>query len=63
MGEQKPEAEDRLSKDVENGVGDDLSIDTGNAATIGDTPDTSEVRELSYIRNELTWDRWSRESR
>ena len=39
MSEQKPEAEDWLSKDIENGVGDDLGINTNNTSTISNTPD------------------------
>jgi hypothetical protein len=39
MSEEKPEAEDWLSKNIENGIGDDLSINTDNTSTISNTPD------------------------
>jgi hypothetical protein len=39
MCEQEPETKDRLSKDVQDGVSNDLSIDTPLASTITDTPD------------------------
>jgi hypothetical protein len=38
---QEPGTEDTLGKDIEHGVGDDLSVDADLASTIGDTPDTS----------------------
>lgn len=40
VSEQEPESEDGLRKDVEDGVGDDLSVDGGLAGTVGNTPDT-----------------------
>ncbi len=40
MGEQKPEAKDRLGKDIENGVGNDFGIESNKTPTIGNTPDT-----------------------
>lgn len=36
---QQPETEDRLSKDVQNGIGNNLAVDTDDASAIGDTPD------------------------
>ncbi len=39
MCEQKPETKDRLSEDVQDGISNDLSIDTPLASTITDTPD------------------------
>jgi len=39
VSEEEPEAEDGLGEDVEDGVRDDLSIDIGNASSIGNTPD------------------------
>jgi hypothetical protein len=42
MGEQEPEAEDRLGQDVENSVGNDLSIESDKAAAVSDTPDAVE---------------------
>ena len=40
MSEQEPEAEDRLSKDVEDSVNNNLLINVGNTTTTGNTPDT-----------------------
>jgi hypothetical protein len=40
MGEEEPEAKDRLGEDVKNSVRHDLSIETNETATIGNTPDT-----------------------
>jgi hypothetical protein len=40
VGNEQPEAEDRLGEDIENGVKDDLGVDADLAGTIGDTPDT-----------------------
>ena len=40
MGEEKPEAEDRLGKHIKDGIGDNLSINAGTAGAISDTPDT-----------------------
>lgn len=40
MGEEKPEAKDGLSENIEHSVADDFSIDTNDASTIGNTPDT-----------------------
>lgn len=40
VAEKKPHAEDGLGKDVEDSVGNDLSVDGGLAGSIGDTPDT-----------------------
>jgi len=39
MGEEEPEAEDWLGKDVENGIADDLGINTDDVAALGETPD------------------------
>ena len=40
MGEEEPEAEDGLSENVKDSVGNDLSIDIDIAGSISDTPDT-----------------------
>ena len=39
MCEQKPETKDRLSKDIQDGISDNLSINAPLASTITDTPD------------------------
>jgi hypothetical protein len=40
VGNKEPGAEDGLCEDIENSVGDDLSIDASLARTVGNTPDT-----------------------
>lgn len=40
VGEEEPGSEDRLGKDVQDCVGDDLLVDAHVAGAIGDTPDT-----------------------
>jgi hypothetical protein len=40
MGDQEPSTKDRLSKDIEDGVGNDLAIDANTASTISEAPDT-----------------------
>lgn len=54
MGEEEPEAENWLGKDVENGVSDDLSIKTNKAATVSNTPDA--VMELVLYTKQVQWD-------
>lgn len=41
VGEEEPEAKDRLGKDVENSVCDDLAIHGDVARSISNTPDTA----------------------
>ena len=41
VGEQEPCTKDRLGKNVEDGVGNDLIIDGSNARTIGNAPDAT----------------------
>jgi hypothetical protein len=40
VGEQQPGTEDGLSKNVKNGVGNDLAVDTNVAGTVSKAPDT-----------------------
>ena len=40
MGEEKPKSKDGLGEDIEDGVGDDLSIDVDVARSISNAPDT-----------------------
>lgn len=40
MSKEEPEAKDGLREDVKNSVRDNLSIDIGDAGSIGNTPDT-----------------------
>lgn len=39
MGEQEPEAEDWLGKDIEDSVANNLGIETDKLATVSNTPD------------------------
>ena len=41
MGEQEPETEDWFSKDIQNGVGDDLRVNRNLPSTICDSPNAS----------------------
>ena len=41
VGEQKPEAEDRLGENIEDSIGDNFSVNACNAGAIGDTPDAN----------------------
>jgi hypothetical protein len=38
VGDQEPGTEDTLGKNIENGVGDDLAVDTNDASTVSKTP-------------------------
>lgn len=63
MAEKKPETEDGLGQDVENSVGNDLSINGGLARTVGKTPDTIKMLVSVISRKfnvQLTWGRQSR---
>jgi hypothetical protein len=40
VGEQQPSTEDGLSKNIKDGVGNDLAIDTNAAGTVSEAPDT-----------------------
>lgn len=39
VGEEEPEAKDRLRHDIEDSVGDDFGINIGDAGSVSDTPD------------------------
>jgi uncharacterized Zn-binding protein involved in type VI secretion len=41
VGDEEPCAEDDLGHDIEDSVGDDLSVNGDLAGTVGDTPDTA----------------------
>lgn len=41
VGDQEPGTKDTLGKNVEDGVGNDLTINTNLTSTVGKTPDTS----------------------
>ena len=43
MSHEQPGAEDGLSQDIENGVGDDLAIDRHPARTVANGPDAGPV--------------------
>ena len=40
MGEEEPESENRLGKNIEDSVSDDLRVNVGDARSVSDTPDT-----------------------
>lgn len=44
VGEEEPDAEYWLGEDVENSVGDDLTINGDGAGAVGNTPDTEQIR-------------------
>jgi len=41
VGNQEPGTEDSLGEDIENSVGNDLSVNADPASTVGDTPNTA----------------------
>ena len=41
MSEEEPEAKDGLGEDIENSVGNDLTINTNFAGSVGNTPDAT----------------------
>ena len=43
VGNKEPGTEDSLGKDIEDSVGNDLSINASLAGTVGNTPDTAKV--------------------
>lgn len=54
MGEEQPEAKDRLGKNVKDGIGNNFSVDGRNAGSISNTPDAdrfSNSSSISCIRN------------
>ena len=50
--EQEPETKDRLGKDIENGVTDNLGIDTDVPGAISDTPDAKNSQRGEQIQLE-----------
>lgn len=40
VGDDQPSTEDRLSEDIEDSVGNDLTVDTDTASAISEAPDT-----------------------
>ena len=40
VGDDQPSTEDRLSKNIEDGIGDNLAVNTDTAGTVSETPDT-----------------------
>ena len=45
VGEEQPSTEDRLGEQVEDGVGNDLLVNSHLAGAIGNTPDTRRTLE------------------
>lgn len=46
VSKQQPGTEDWLGQNVQNGIGNDLGINTGFAGSVGNTPDTIKTLEL-----------------
>ena len=46
MGEQKPKAENCLGHDIENGVGDNLSINGDDTGTVSKAPDAVTISQV-----------------
>ena len=46
MGEEQPEAKDRLGKNVKDGIGNNLSVDGRNAGSISNTPDADRSQQF-----------------
>jgi hypothetical protein len=49
VGDDQPGTEDRLGKNIEDGVGDDLAIDTNTAGTVSEAPDAAYVSSCSSL--------------
>ena len=49
MGGDEPGTEDGLGENIENSVGDDLSIKTDLASTVGDTPDARTLLARRHV--------------
>ena len=62
MGEEKPESEDGLGKDVEDGICDNLGVNVDVARSISDTPDAMTCQWFTGSKEacDLTLDRWSK---
>lgn len=41
VGDDQPSSEDGLSKNIEDGIGDNLAVNTDAAGTISEAPDTA----------------------
>ena len=52
MGEEKPKSEDGLGEDIEDGVGNDLSIDVDVARPISNAPNT---KQCQHAPTNLRW--------
>ncbi len=61
MGEEEPEPEDRLGKDIEDSVCDDLRVDVDVAGSISNAPDAIKRQLLDGLLRgrDLTLGRWS----
>lgn len=52
MGKEEPESKDWLGEDIENGVGDDLSINIDVARSISNTPDAIYCQLVMHTMHE-----------
>ena len=57
MGEEEPEAKDRLGEDIKDSVSNDFSINAGDARSIGNTPDASET-SVNTIHIDIMHSHW-----
>ena len=53
MGEQEPEAEDRLGEHVKDSIGDDFAVDADVAGSVGNTPNTTVGVSVGWFRLEI----------
>lgn len=63
VAQEEPETKDRLSQNIEDGVGHDFAINTDLARPVGKTPDASgglaSVLNNAGEQSELTWGKLS----
>ena len=57
VGEEKPESKDRLGKDIQDGVGNDLGVNRSAVSTLGESPDA--VRMLVDAKRRSRTDKGS----
>lgn len=62
VGNEKPGAKDTLGKNIEDGVSNNLTVNTNHTRTVSKTPNAALLLTLVIcgIRGRLTWDRQSK---